>query len=128
MCTAGSPAPEATGGGITGSESGTGSTASIPLASAPAAPRPSADADLERRRRAEQAREAQARPAPEDPQLAARKRDNCSRARAQLAALESGQRMARVNEKGERTVLDDRARAEEARRAREIIAADCGPG
>lgn len=95
-------------------------------ASAPASPRPSADADLERRRRAEQAREAQPRAAQEDPQLAARKRDNCSRARAQLAALESGQRMARVNEKGERTVLDDRARAEEARRAREIIAADCG--
>lgn len=94
-------------------------------ASAPGGPRSSSDPELERRRRASLAREAQAQPAAEDPERAARRRDNCSRARAQLAALESGQRMARVNDKGERAVLDDRARADEARRAREIIAADC---
>jgi len=94
-------------------------------APSPAPARAGNDTDLERRRRAEQAREAAARTPQDDPQLAARRRDNCSRARAQLAALDSGQRMARVNEKGERIVMDDRARAEEARRAREIIASDC---
>jgi hypothetical protein len=39
--------------------------------------------------------------------------------------MESGQRMARVNEKGEREVLDDRGRAEEMRQARSVIASDC---
>jgi hypothetical protein len=34
--------------------------------------------------------------------------------------------MARLNEKGERVILDDAARAQEAQRAREVIAADCG--
>jgi hypothetical protein len=34
-------------------------------------------------------------------------------------------RMARVNEKGEREVLDDKARADEARRTREAIASEC---
>jgi hypothetical protein len=31
-----------------------------------------------------------------------------------------------LNAKGERVVLDDTARAQEAGRAREVIAADCG--
>ena len=33
--------------------------------------------------------------------------------------------MSRVNDKGEREVLDDRGRAEEMRQAREVIASDC---
>jgi hypothetical protein len=33
--------------------------------------------------------------------------------------------MARVNDKGEREVLDDKARADEMRRARDVIASDC---
>jgi hypothetical protein len=33
--------------------------------------------------------------------------------------------MARTNDKGEREILDDKARADEMRRTREIIAADC---
>jgi hypothetical protein len=40
-------------------------------------------------------------------------------------ALQSGQRMARINEKGEHEVLDDKGRAEELRVAREAIASDC---
>ena len=39
--------------------------------------------------------------------------------------MESGQRMARMNDKGEREILDDKQRAEESRRAREVIASDC---
>ena len=37
----------------------------------------------------------------------------------------SGMRMARINEKGEREVMDDKMRAEEMKRAREMADADC---
>jgi len=35
-------------------------------------------------------------------------------------------RLARVNERGERIVIDDAERAAEAQRARQTIASDCG--
>ena len=41
------------------------------------------------------------------------------------ATLESGMRMARVNDKGEREVLDDAQRAAELKRVNAIIASDC---
>lgn len=44
---------------------------------------------------------------------------------AKISALESGQRIARMNDKGEREVLDDAGRADEQRRAREAVAANC---
>ena len=40
-------------------------------------------------------------------------------------ALQGGQRIARINDKGEREVLDDRGRADEMRQARDVIASDC---
>lgn len=85
------------------------------------------DPDLEARRRAElaKAREASKAGAPQDPQAQARKRDNCQRARTVLATLDSGQRLARLNDKGERVVLDDAMRAQETQRAREVIASEC---
>jgi Domain of unknown function (DUF4124) len=52
--------------------------------------------------------------------------ENCTRARSQLRSLEDGMRLARVNEKGEREILDDKGRAAEIQRARQIIASDCG--
>lgn len=57
--------------------------------------------------------------------LAAQKADNCNRARLQLRGLEDGLRVARVNQKGERELLDDKGRAEEVARTRETISADC---
>lgn len=85
------------------------------------------DPELEARRRAEQAkaREAARAATAEDPQVLARKRENCQRARATLTQIDSGRRMARLNDNGERVVLDDAARAQEARRAREVIASEC---
>ena len=56
---------------------------------------------------------------------AAIRKDNCQRAREQLATLDSGLRIARVKANGEREVLDDDQRATEARRAREAIASEC---
>lgn len=76
-----------------------------------------------RRKRTEQEQAARVRA--EEEKLAAQRAENCRRARAHVAALESGQRMARVNERGEREVLDDRARADELRSARAVIASDC---
>jgi hypothetical protein len=51
--------------------------------------------------------------------------DNCKRAREHLASLDSGVRLARTNEKGEREILDDKARADEMQRTRQIMASEC---
>jgi Domain of unknown function (DUF4124) len=56
---------------------------------------------------------------------AAQRSENCSRAKSHLAALGDGQRIARTNDKGEREILDDKGRAEEMQRARQVIASDC---
>ena len=104
--------------------------AAAPAASAPtaaasaAAPASPLARDVEARKRAAE-QEQLARQKAEEAQRTAARAENCQRARGQVAALDSGQRMARVNDKGENVVLDDKARADEMRRAREIIASDC---
>jgi hypothetical protein len=90
-------------------------------ATAPPAP---TDASLEARQRAAE-QEQQARQRAEEQKVAAQKSDNCRRAREQMRLLDQGTRLVRINEKGERIVMDDAARAEEARRAREVMASDC---
>ncbi|MFM2328014.1 MAG: hypothetical protein RLZZ494_117, partial [Pseudomonadota bacterium] len=55
----------------------------------------------------------------------AQREEVCSRMRTQLAALESGQRMARYNAKGEREVMDDSARTNEVQRLRNQISENC---
>ena len=78
--------------------------------------------------------EARRRRAAEDQALALRQQkekdtvvrsENCGRAKAHLAALADGQRIARTNAQGEREVLDDKGRAEEMQRARNVINSDC---
>lgn len=76
-----------------------------------------------RKRAAEQEQMAKAKT--EEERLSAQRADNCRAARSHLTALESGQRIARTNDKGEREVLDDKGRAEEQRRASEVVASDC---
>lgn len=97
----------------------------VAASAAPVAPRVDPELEARRRAQAQQARAAASAPSPDDARREAQRRENCSRARAMLATLESGQRMARLNEKGERVVLDDAQRAQDARRAREVIAAEC---
>ena len=54
--------------------------------------------------------------------------DNCARAKSALAHLATGQRVARSNDKGEREVLDDRARALEQQRLQSVVDTECkGP-
>ena len=102
--------------------------ASAPGAGAPALAPAAAPTALERevqarKRAAEQEQSATAKA--EEARVATLRADNCRAARGQFAALESGQRMARTNDKGEREVLDDKGRAEEQRRASEVMASDC---
>lgn len=103
----------------------TAPAASAPAGAAPAAPVPTAvERELEARKRSvEQAQEAATRAA--EQKLAEQRAENCRRARSHQTGLESGQRIARTNDKGEREILDDKGRAEELRRAREVIASDC---
>ena len=97
--------------------------ASAASAAAPAAPK-MVEPELEaKRRKAEQ--EQAAKKKAEDEKIALARAENCSRAKGHLRSLEDGIRIARTNEKGEREILDDKARAEETRRTRDIIAADC---
>jgi hypothetical protein len=104
-------------------------------APAPAADAPTAagtparvDPELEARRRAaEQQQQARQRQeaAQAEAQAAQQRAENCERARAQLRQLDSGMRIARVNERGERIIIDDAERAAEAQRARQVVASDC---
>jgi len=96
--------------------------AAAAVASAPA--KAAVDPELEeRRKRAEQ--EQAARAEADKQKAAAVRKDNCQRAREQLATLDSGQRIARIKADGEREILDDDARAREAKRARDVMATDC---
>ena len=81
-------------------------------------------AEVEARRLKQQEEEKTRRKAVEEANVSIRA-ENCQRARRSLVALESGQRIARNNDKGEREVLDDKARAEETQRVRRIVASDC---
>lgn len=95
-------------------------------AAAPAASAPPTALEREvqaRRRAAEEEKAAKAKA--EEERNAARRAENCRQARNQLLALESGQRIARTNDKGEREVLDDAGRAQELRRTREVMASEC---
>lgn len=99
-------------------------SAALPGAIPGAAAKGPLDRELEARKRvAEQEQAAKAKA--DEERFAIQRADNCRRARTQLAALESGQRIARFNDKGEREVLDDRSRGDEMSRAREVIASDC---
>jgi hypothetical protein len=96
--------------------------AAAAVASAPA--KAAVDPELEeRRKRAEQ--EQAARAEADKQKAAAVRKDNCQRARDQLATLDSGQRIARIKADGEREILDDDMRAKETKRARDIIASEC---
>jgi hypothetical protein len=82
------------------------------------------DPELEaKRKKAEADKAAQTRA--DDENRAQAKLDNCSRAKAYMRSLDDGLRIARTNDKGEREILDDKARAEESRRTREVMASDC---
>ena len=61
----------------------------------------------------------------EERRVAEQRRDNCGRAQESLRTLQDGQRLARRNERGENIIMDDKARAEEIQRTRNIISSEC---
>jgi len=70
---------------------------------------------------AEKARETEAKAQAQ----VAEKKENCERSRESLRALESGQRIARTDAKGERYFLDEAQIAAEAAKAREAAQKSC---
>ena len=91
---------------------------------APALAPKGSDPELEaKRRKAEQ--EVAAKKKAEDEKAAIARADNCLRAKAQVRTLESGVRITRANDKGEREFMDDSTRAAETKRAQDIVATDC---
>ena len=80
---------------------------------------------LEKKTQAEAAEEEKKKAQEEE---AARLRaDNCTRAKRSKASFDSGVRITRMNDKGEREVLDDAQRSAEVKRLETLIARDCKP-
>ena len=103
--------------------SGTAVAPAASAASSPLVPR-TVDPELDAKRKKTEGEQA-ARNKVEEDRVAAVKADNCGRARSQLRTLDSGIRVSRTNDKGEREFLDDKQRAVETQHAKDAIAADC---
>ena len=84
------------------------------------------DKQLEARKKQAEDEEAAAKKL-EAEKVAAARAENCSRAKRGVAGLDSGVRMATTNAKGEREIMDDKARAAETKRLKEVMASDCQP-
>ncbi len=98
--------------------------ASAPASSAPLLAPKMTDPELEAKRKKTEQEEAAKKKA-EQERIAAVKADNCTRAQAQMRALESGVRIAKTNAKGEREVLDDAGRADEVKRTKAMVSSEC---
>jgi len=101
-----------------------GSTGTPISAAGPSERASVADQDLEFRKRRAAAVDAESKERKKMAE-AAESRDQCEQARLQLAALESGQRMARTNAAGEREFLDDAQRSGEIERSRKAVDSWC---
>ena len=83
-----------------------------------------ADRDLEFRKRQKDAQES-AEKAKKEQTASADKKENCENARRLLEALESGERIALRDDKGERYYMDDSQRQQESAKARQAIQSNC---
>jgi hypothetical protein len=98
--------------------------AATPAAAASAPKISGKDKELEERRKQAEAAEAEKNKAVAEAKAKAQA-ENCSRARLAKANFDSGQRISRLNAKGEREYLDDAQRQAEIKRLEGIIAVDC---
>lgn len=99
-----------------------------PAASDATSEAPRVDAGLEQKKTKAQAEQLAAEKAKKDAETAKRnqaKLETCQRARNYMQGLETGVRVGRMNEQGQREFLDDNARAAEVARTRETISANC---
>ena len=86
------------------------------------------DKDLEDKKKQVQAAEDEKKRAKEE-EIAKARAENCSQAKRAKATLDSGVRLAQVNAKGEREIMDDTQRAAESKRLDVVITRDCkAPG
>ncbi len=83
-----------------------------------------AEREMEFKKRQQEAKEKAEKDAKETSASNERK-ENCERARRQLAVLESGQRMSTVDENGERRFIEDAERQREIERTRRYVADTC---
>jgi hypothetical protein len=96
-------------------------------AAATAAPVPKVsgrDKELEQKKTAAAAAEADKKKAG-DEENARLKAENCTRAKSAKATIDSGVRLSITNDKGEREIMDDNARAAETRRLEGVISRNC---
>jgi hypothetical protein len=82
------------------------------------------DKDLQEKKKQAETADASKKKALEE-EVSKLKADNCERAKRSKATYDSGVRVARMNDKGEREYMDDTARAAETKRLEGIIASDC---
>ena len=102
--------------------------ASAPVASASAAataPKPSASTQKAAAEQKKKEEEEAAKKKAEEEKIAKTKADNCQRAKTALTTIKSGTRVATSNSKGEREIMDDKARAAEEKRLNDVIASEC---
>lgn len=112
--------------GVKGTPVATEATAETVKAPANAPKISGKDNQLEEKKKQAEAAEAEKKKAEEE-QLAKARADNCARAKRAKAGIDSGVRIARTNDKGEREIMDDAARAVESKRIEGIMATDCKP-
>lgn len=93
-------------------------------AKASEAPQSMAERNMEFKKRQQEAKERADKESRES-MASAEKKDSCERARRQLLALESGQRISNTDEKGERRFMDDAERQREIERTRKFIGESC---
>jgi hypothetical protein len=100
--------------------------AAVPAQAAASVPKLAAgvDKDLEAKKKQAADAEAAKQKAVEEQNTKLRI-ENCARAKQAKTNFESGVRIGRTNDKGEREVMDDAARAEELKRAQSAIDTNC---
>jgi hypothetical protein len=100
--------------------------AEVPASTGVAPAASGSDPQLEaKKKQAEQAEQAR-RKAEAEKQAKARA-ETCERAKRSRSTIDSGIRLATTNAKGEREILDDKARAAERERIEGLIRSSCGP-
>jgi Domain of unknown function (DUF4124) len=85
---------------------------------------PGVDKELEQKKKQAADAEAAKRKGEEE-KVTKAKIENCARAKQAKVTFDSGVRIGRTNEKGEREIIDDATRAAESKRVQEIINTSC---
>lgn len=83
-----------------------------------------ADKDLEFRKRQKEAQD-NSEKARKEQTASADKKENCDNARRQLQVLESGERVALRDDKGERYFMEEKQREQEIAKTREMMQSSC---